>query len=207
MTRADLIAALEKAEGPSRELDCEILQAAGLPEMFFGSEVVMWWRDGDNWRCETANGYLHSDALFTPRYTASIDAALPWESDLFWEISGARTYLNIPTPVPNKWHAVAWPKPLGENLTRAEAWAATEAIARRIAALKAAAPIDTERPLTDEDRAAIASDPFAAWARLLEPDAKTRQRLFITLGESREPTKTATQIKHEADVAALKARE
>jgi hypothetical protein len=49
------------------------------------------------------------------------------DCDLFWEISGPRKYLNIPTPVPDRWRAElrSWSRDL-----TVVAWASTESAAR-----------------------------------------------------------------------------
>lgn len=67
MTRAELIAALEKAEEPSRELDRAV--ALGLGWIF----------DGDGW--QEPDGTRHSGI---DEYTASIDAALTLVGAAAW---------------------------------------------------------------------------------------------------------------------------
>lgn len=63
MTLTDLIAALERAEGPSRELDERLAQYGGLT------------RNGDGCWSPTSGGITLDVAMDLPRYTASIDAA------------------------------------------------------------------------------------------------------------------------------------
>lgn len=61
MTLTDLIAALEAADGPSRELDAEIANLLGLTTSYWpGKEWE--YRDGGEWRP-------------LPAYTTSLDAA------------------------------------------------------------------------------------------------------------------------------------
>ena len=69
-------------------------------------------------------------------YTERLDVALPWERDGYWEISGPRQYLNIPSPIPNYWCAQFTYGPQFQAKTYT-AWGATEALARRAAALRA----------------------------------------------------------------------
>lgn len=128
MDRADLIAALEKAEGPSRELDAAIMEVIGLPKIFFGRPVTQWWRHGDSWRCETNDGYIHLDAQNTPSYTASLDAALSLVPDRrAWEIKS--TYWST-----DKRPAACVVRPDG---VRRYGLGATPALALCIAALRA----------------------------------------------------------------------
>ena len=68
MTRAELIAALEKAEGPSRRLDFEIALAAGWEHKNSEHWNGLWRRPGsDGW---------YADSETPPHFTASIDEAL-----------------------------------------------------------------------------------------------------------------------------------
>lgn len=69
MTREELIAALERAEGPSRELDRAIADLVDPDIERFGMRLVM--RDVAT-LCET--GDIKRDLV--PPFTASIDAAL-----------------------------------------------------------------------------------------------------------------------------------
>ncbi len=69
MDRADLIAALEKAEGPSRELDAQIHTQCGVIDE---GHCNSWCRmDG---RTDLTRD--HFIAAWAPCYTASLDAAL-----------------------------------------------------------------------------------------------------------------------------------
>lgn len=115
-----LISALEQAKEPSRELDMAIIDALG--------------RDPREWGEPHQRGYDPKATYFT----ASLDAKLPNEDQGYWEITGARRYLEIPTSVPNRWRAEFWPY-ADKGLAKASyiGWGATEAVARRIAALKA----------------------------------------------------------------------
>jgi hypothetical protein len=136
MTRADLLslaARCESAAGPDRALDEAIARAMG-------------------WKCTaTVNGWYAPEhaaeakrrkrgiwlypRVGLPAFTASIDTALPNEAEGYWTITGPRRYLSIPTPAPNVWLAEFMPW-RGEPV---KAWAATEALARRAAALRARA--------------------------------------------------------------------
>jgi hypothetical protein len=132
-----LLSRLKAATEGSRELDMDIRCAIGLPDTFCYHKVVCWHRKADGWwDCETDDGFLHFEAADTPHYTTSVDAALSHEADGFWEISGPRKYLHIPTESPNRWRAVFWYGP-EFNAKQYEGWGATEALARRVAALRA----------------------------------------------------------------------
>lgn len=124
MTRAELIAALERADGPSRELDAHLHEADSV---------------APDWKRWIVGGepFGHIDNR-VPLYTARADAKLPWEDNGWWEINGPRRYLHIPSPSPNYWRASFAPW-RGEARQWVEhvGWGATEALARRIAALKA----------------------------------------------------------------------
>jgi hypothetical protein len=107
---AGLIAKLEKAEGPSRELDALIALASGWTV-----------HHGDNWIGPHGQ-------IVVPAYTASLDAAMTLVPEGEWvELSGPRKYLNIPLPVPNHWRAEAG------NI----GWGATAPLALCTAALRA----------------------------------------------------------------------
>ena len=75
MPKDELIAALEKATGPDRELDCEIALAVD------GGEIV-WKMANYTMESHPARRYASSDHVGgygnapVPQYTASIDAAL-----------------------------------------------------------------------------------------------------------------------------------
>ncbi len=129
--RATLLALahrVEAASGPDRELDCAIALAAGF--QLKTVDGTRYWRRGDfswtaeSWDCPSC-------------FTGSIDAALPNEGSGYWEISGPRRYLNIPTPVPDYWRAsFCWHDRLASHVV---GWGATEPLARRAAALRALA--------------------------------------------------------------------
>lgn len=81
MTRAELIAALEKAEGPSRELDYSIRQLVGaiMPlDVAAGKNDGCWVRRiGDELidiGSHIESGSTSRD-MYLPRYTGSLDAA------------------------------------------------------------------------------------------------------------------------------------
>ena len=81
MTRDELIAALEKATGPSRELDAE-LHAARFPEL----RSAPWVSRGGVWVDTSSED---PNMAFPAQYTASIDAALSlvpegWRWSLDW---------------------------------------------------------------------------------------------------------------------------
>ena len=99
MTITELITALEKATGPSRELDCFIALAAGrargvaLRDMQTGPT--------DSQKSWMASSVVQKGAWFHPeRYTASIDAALTlvpegWEWELAWNNNMAYATFGI----------------------------------------------------------------------------------------------------------------
>lgn len=149
MDRADLIAALEKAEGPSRKLDALIHQSVA-PAL---ADAIP---DDDGWLV----GGNHAQPTKAPAYTASLDAALTLVPEgMVWTV-----FTCDPPETDALFGALVGQRPSYGPLSmnRYRGSAATPALALCIAALRAALPIDTERPLTDEDRAAIANDPFAA---------------------------------------------
>ena len=82
MTRTELIAALEAAEGPSRELDADIAEALGNPVLRpEGSSLryVMWLPGGGTYEMEI------------PHYTESIDAALSFTPEgMDWRVQSHR---------------------------------------------------------------------------------------------------------------------
>ncbi len=115
---------LERARDGSVELDCYIAAAIGWVGVELEGRIVRW-RDH--------RGIEHNQV---PPYTSLIDAGLPVDLQACWEITGPRKYLNIPTTVPNYWRAEIT---FGHfpNHRRETSWAATEALARRAAELKA----------------------------------------------------------------------
>ncbi len=75
----DLIAKLEAAEGPSRELDAEIALAAGLVAAFFASHDVPFpsdYVDGPGCYVDPATWGGNGHVYEAPKFTASVDAAL-----------------------------------------------------------------------------------------------------------------------------------
>lgn len=117
---ADLIARCEQAEGPDPGLHALIARALGW------QECAGAWRESGSaeW------------SMSLPRWTESLDAALPGDDDGYWEISGPRRYLHIPSPVPNYWQATFT---LWDPMREYRGWGATEALARRAASLRARA--------------------------------------------------------------------
>jgi hypothetical protein len=76
MTIRDIIAELEQAQGPSRELDVKIFDLAGKPATWGGSKIESWFPcDDGTVGYNTADGYRHLGCEAIPRYTSSIDAA------------------------------------------------------------------------------------------------------------------------------------
>ena len=110
----DLLTRLENAKDGNRELDWAIRDQVCADAGEISSHIA-------------------------PHYTTSLDAALPWERECYWEISGPRKYLNIPSPVPNYWRAICRREVKALYWKDYEGWGATEALARRIAALRARA--------------------------------------------------------------------
>lgn len=91
---ADLIAKLEVAEGPSRELDQEIAKAAGLKPS---------WRDDGEARFYSP-GMSNGPAKIAPPFTSSLDAALTLVPD------GLRIYMERkPTDPPQPWFVTVRP--------------------------------------------------------------------------------------------------
>lgn len=127
--RSRLIALVERCEqvtGPSRELDEEIAKASGW----------CWcWRDGYWQPPNDGPRWYGGDP---PEWSESVDAALTIKSDVSYEISGPRKYLNIPTVVPNRWHVKVWSGP-EFHAKEYDAWGATLALALCAAALRALA--------------------------------------------------------------------
>lgn len=125
----DLIARLEKADGPDRELDCEIwvaLHGNDQPMKVVGEPVFK-----DNRYFCNPNpdiDWFGYDLLnIVEPYTASLDAKLPGDDEAHWVIDGPR---------PEGWYAT---RSLVTNdlAIVTEGCGKTEAIARRIAALQA----------------------------------------------------------------------
>lgn len=118
----DLLARLEAAEAGSRELDLEIEKALGYCDLFAWYDEKdgnLYWHEhhefGSTTAAELLAGPLH-------HYTTSLDAAAPGES-----------IRHVMLLADGRWEASA----LDENGNYHTVEAATEALARRIAALKA----------------------------------------------------------------------
>lgn len=137
----ELIAKLEAAEGPCRELDAEIMAVFYVrDERHIG--VREGWEDEDFDNCLPVKSEVWVDpatnkwvSTHAHHYTANTDDALSLvPPDCWQEIKGPRKYLNIPTPVPNVWSAyIAKWNHEGDVM----GWGATPALAIVIAALKA----------------------------------------------------------------------
>lgn len=131
---ADIIRRLEEAEGPSRELNLAIFRAVHpeYDDYVEGRGGLVHPDDGEDQR-------VLSDIRW-PAYTASLDAAIALvERKLpgcYREISGPRKYLNIPSPVPNRFLAEITTGG-GFNSYRANGWGASEPIALLRALFKA----------------------------------------------------------------------
>jgi hypothetical protein len=107
----ELLARVEKAEGPDRELEVRLHSI------------------------DPACGRIPVSQTY---YTASLDAALALVERVlpgsYVELSGPRKYLHIPTPVPNRWKAyIATFNHDGDKT----GWAATPALALLAALLRA----------------------------------------------------------------------
>lgn len=129
---AALIQRIEAAEVPCRELDAEIAVAVSADPRArvvtddgqgLFSHQPGWWCDGDN------------KSHLAPAYTSSLDAAVSLGAAGYWEISGPRRYLNIPTVVPNHWRAAL--SYFNSSSEPVLGWGATEVLARRSAELRA----------------------------------------------------------------------
>lgn len=146
MTLSSLIERLEKAEGPSRELDLVILNATSekkwrLSEAWpDNNDVVVEVVDPD-WEEEEEEEEVggvrrygpEPDIRITPRYTSSIDAALTLVPDRVWQ--GGRTLKEA--------HWCQLPGPRASDQFRGSG--ATEAIAICIAALRARSAMTEEK--------------------------------------------------------------
>lgn len=116
----ELLKRLEAGE-TGREIDAEIAVAVGGWKAARRHPGMLVHPDRPN---EVVSG--------CPAVSTSLDAALALvervRPDAYIELSGPRKYLNIPTPVPNKWLA---------KLDDFRGWAATPAAALLAALLKA----------------------------------------------------------------------
>lgn len=121
MTLQSLIASLEAATGPDRELDAEIAEHIGI--RFRTRRAANGKSKGREWFVD-AHGGIEEWAAHPPHYTASIDAALPEEMIREMWIS----------PQSGKYHVL---NRSSESSRAVEGIGHTEALARRIAALKA----------------------------------------------------------------------
>ncbi len=113
-----LIASLERAKGGSRELDIIISFILGDTSTDAGKMIQLLVEEGYPW--SVISELLDEDLA---PYTSALDAALP----------GENIVLALYSPRRAKW-AVVHQKPDGEQVL---VWAASEALARRVAALKA----------------------------------------------------------------------
>lgn len=133
MSLKDIIADLEKAEGPSRELDEAIMGYLGLIPTLGG--YYGWERSSPGYFSRPTNGECSQfENAAAALYTSSVDAALTLVPEKSWvDLSGPRQYLHIPTPSPNFWKAVVdtW------RDVAQFGWGATPALALCIAALRA----------------------------------------------------------------------
>jgi hypothetical protein len=124
-----LISRLEAAKEGSREADAEI--EISRRRFLFGAAAVAGMSiQPDGWIV----GGDSPNPIKAPAYTSSVDAALSHEAEGFWEIYGPYKY----PPAPNRWRAVFWYGPERAHVPY-QGWGATEALARRIASLRARA--------------------------------------------------------------------
>lgn len=129
-----LIAKLESAEGPSRELDLQISFLAGklaaADDYGAGPIASVKWSvmgdEIDTLDAEGRRGCL-DPAQFVPAYTASIDAALTLVPSGHW--------WRVEHDDDGETKATAWCGPIGEDRDRCDS--ATPALALCIAALRA----------------------------------------------------------------------
>lgn len=130
---------VEGASGPDRELECRIwcaieghtfymLMAPGRSNSSWSFSYVVKGDQLPTWRDPT---------IYVPRYTESFDAALALSRSKFPEycyldLSGPRRYLNIPTPVPNRWRCQ-----LDTNDSTVDGWGFNAALSICAALLRA----------------------------------------------------------------------
>ena len=134
---ADLIARLEKATGPVRELDVAIWAMLSDPKMYRRAAPGPRYSDWES--NSTGKWEPFYPALNAKYYTSSIDAKLPGEDQLYWEIEGQKI----------AWCAAAFVFDPRKQLV-GSGYAKTEAIARRIAALKALATLHSNQDHRNE---------------------------------------------------------
>lgn len=116
---AEIIEALEAATGPDRVVDLRLAYATDQGSQELRRTLPMLIEEGFSW--PAIGEVLASEAA---SYTGSLDAALPWEHVIFTMYSRRR----------QQWSAIHR-APDGRETA---AWAATEPLARRLAAMKAA---------------------------------------------------------------------
>ncbi len=126
-----LLASLADAHEGSRELDIIMSFALGETSGEAGKMVELLVDEGYAW--DIVSELLDHDL---PAYTTSLDAALPGENIVFSVYSTRRRMWGAA-------HRIAD----GQHVMR---WAATECLARRLAALSALAPTDAVRPAEPE---------------------------------------------------------
>ena len=133
MTRADLIAALEKAEGPSRELDGDIAEMCGVVPAeleAMGVKRSIARRGRGSWY-GAEGAFWHA-----PAYTASLDAALTLVPNGWVFTLSTDDNASFPNAAAHARCAnVPWASAYVNRVS--DAHAATPAIALCIAALKA----------------------------------------------------------------------
>jgi hypothetical protein len=159
-----LISRLDAAKEGSRELDAEIMfdlyaKPVGKHSVDSGPTGYLWPENNPSWAfghrfpgkdrawfatvrdpenetllIERDGALVLMNSLRVPHLTSSVDAALSHEAEGFWEIYGPYKY----PPAPNRWRAVFWYGPERAHVPY-QGWGATEALARRIASLRARA--------------------------------------------------------------------
>lgn len=120
--RAELVAELDQAKEGTRELDCEIHNSLTGRRCFVSGVFI---KDTDG------IGHLWDASDLVPHYTTSLDAKLPGETIIRVKM------IAITTGNPWGWEAVHSQDGLANNSKYFVGRGHTEALARRIAALKA----------------------------------------------------------------------
>lgn len=154
-----LLARVEAAEGPDREIDARLwCWENGHAFVAISDGRKCWSNYGDNdsvnprgvpsagWAIFRHKAPDRGNAMLQghqpPRVSASLDAALALVERVlpgaFIELSGPRKYLHIPTPVPNRWRAECGH--IG--------WGSTPALALLAALLKALIAAEVEKAPT-----------------------------------------------------------